>query len=184
MKKLLAMAIILFSIDVVADSDIKYQFDLNSNQINHGWYTNDIDEAKYLNTMTGVGVSAFHYSGFGLRLGYMKGDEAQTTGRYKTYIVDMKHIISFEAIYKKEVLNNVELFAGFGTYLIPLPITSEEEGYYRNDSDDDEGYFYGVSLRLYKDFLINYRYTKYSTVRSNGSDEWTKGNSVQLVYEL
>lgn len=162
---------------------LDYQFDISTNDVNYGWYANDTDQADFHREMIGIGLSAFD-GNWGLRAGYMKGGEAHTQGRYSDFTVDMKYITSIEIIYRKQVSDNFRVFAGIGTYDIPVPIWCDDESYYRNDSDDDEGYFFGASVRLYNKWHLNYRYTKYSTNNSNGSDEWIEGNSIQLVYEL
>jgi hypothetical protein len=181
MKKLL---ILLALFAAYKANSTEYQIDINSNKVDYGWYANDSDNARFLRGMHGIGVTAFFDDNFGFRVGYMKGGEAGTSGRYSSYTVDMRSITSFEVIYRKPVSDSVSIFGGIGTYLIPVPLTSEEEGYYKNDRDDDEGYFFGITTRLNENLLLNYRYTKYSTIRVRGSDEWIKGNSLQLVYEL
>ena len=175
---------ILLLFFAVSTNAIDYEIDVNSNNVEYVWIGSGSDSAKFNREMYGVGVTALFNDNLGLRLGYMKGGEATTTGRYAGYIVDMRSITSFELIYKERLWDNISVFCGIGSYLIPVPIRSEEENYFRADRDDDEGYFYGLSFRLYNNISINYRFTKYSTIKDKNLDEWIKGNSIQLTYKF
>lgn len=174
--------LLLLMISLPAES-VEYFIDSGLNNVNYSWYGVGSDNASYDKQMVGVGFSALH-DNFGLRAGVMKGGEANTEGRYSTYIVNMKSITSFELFYKKDITDRFYLFTGIGHYLIPVPIYSEEDNYYRNDNDNDGGWFYGINIRLSNDFSLKWRHTQYGTIKNSTLNEWIKGDSLSIVYRL
>lgn len=181
MKRLFILLALFISFSVSA---IEYQFDVNTNEVTYSWVASETDKASFHKRMTGFGVTGLINDNWAFRVGAMKGGEAGTKGRYHTFKVDMKFIVSYELMYRKSLTDNISAFAGVGSYRIPVPIYSEVENYYRNDSDDDEGWFLGLNARMYGDWFINYRYTKYSTINSGSLKESIRGSSIQLIYEF
>ena len=173
------LILFLLSFNVVAS---EFEIDFNQSNIEHAW--RGISVADYKGNMKGVGLSYWHGSNFGVRLAHSVGEKLYTKGRYESYVIDLKGITSLELLYRYELLNNLYLVGGVGTYKIPVPITSIEEDYYRNDSDNDEGYTVGFQYKFNESLSFGYRFNQYSRIKKNGNDEWTRGHSLNIAYSF
>ena len=168
--------VLLLSFNIYAS---EYEIDTNYTKLEHSW--RGISVADYTASLKGIGFTWWDNSNFGVRLSHSFDAKMYTKGRYQSFVIDLKGITSLELLYRYEILNNLYLIGGISTNKMPVPITSIEEDYYRNDSDDDEGYIVGVQYKLNKHYSIGYRFSQTSRIKKDLSDEWTRGHSINFT---
>lgn len=151
----------------------EYQFDISTTKLEHGW--RGVSVAQFEAKLTGIGLTYWHDTGFGIRAGYIFGGKLHTKGRYESYIINLKRIASIELLYRYEIIDRLYFIAGIRTSKIHLPITSIKEDYYRNESDDDEGWGAKLEYRVYKNISIGAGFDHFSKIKSKGNNEWIKG---------
>lgn len=181
----LLLLLVLLSTNSLAKSilnPVEYQVAIQTTQIEHAWRGPD-NVATYTSATKGISITAWNKQNFGLRIAYDKGEVMTTVGRYENVLVDLKFIGSLELSYRYYILNDAYIFGGIGTYRIPLPMTNIKSGYFRNDSDDDEGYHVGITTK-HDSWSVSYRFTQYSRIKSNPYDEWTRGHSINIGYSF
>lgn len=163
-----------------------WEINAGHSKIQHSW-TDDQGTTRYLPEMWSVGINHYWDNGWGV--GYMYGELDETSdsaGAYPLVNIDFTHIHGFEVSYRKQLTDHLTVFGGVGTYLIPMDhIWYDENGKVvggKEDRDDDEGYFFGVDIKMYKDLHLRYKYSHYSDI-----DEWKeyiRGHGVYVVYKF
>ena len=181
--KYLILLIMLFSTQVLAEWN--NEFDYTQVAMEHAWRGPN-NKADFNEKLEGIGITAWHDSNFGVRLGYLKGKSLHTEGRYSFITMNMKHIISLELLYKYEIIDDLNLILGVGTHLIPVPMYwdgIDPTSHAATDADNDEGYIIGLQ-KCVDSLCIGWRFTHYSRIKSNVYDEWTKGHSLNVAYRF
>ena len=160
---------------------LTYVGDIGVTQMEHHWGPPNDKHAHFNYKLKSLGITAWHQSNFGFRMAYGKGEEVGTLGHYNALLIDFESVASFEILYKYKLNSRLEVVAGLGTYLMPMPrYFKSDHSPEVNDADDDEGYLIGVTYHISKDFSVTYRYTHYSQINS----EYTKGNGIHLDYKF
>ncbi len=176
------MRMIILIITLLSFSALSSEFaiDTNFTKLEHEW--RGISVADYSADLKGVGLTYWHDSDFGVRIAHSFGNKMYTEGRYASYVIDLKGITSLELLYRYELLNDFYLIGGVSTNKIHVPITSIEENYYRNDSDDDWGWGAGFQYKFSDRISAGYRFDQRSEIKKNGNGEWTRGHSLNIAY--
>ena len=170
--------LLLLSFNAIAS---EYQFDIGYSQVEHAWRgPNNV--ATFKPVMKSIGFTSIYDNGFAYRFGYGELNHVGTTGRYSHYTLEMDYIASLEIMYRYSV-NNLTVFGGIGTYIIPASVRATN-GYYDKDYDNDEGYFLGAEYSIYNKISLGYKFNMYSRIKNNPYDEWTKGHSIYLAYKF
>ena len=160
----------------------EYELDVTQVKLEHAWRgPNNV--ADFNDTVYGVGLTTWH-NNTGLRLGYIKGKDLNTSGRYSRITIKLKHILSAELLYKYDI-DNLRLYGGIGWHWIPVPMYWEgiaPNSHAATDADNDHGYILGFQYKMSKHLSVGYRFTHYSRIKIRPYDEWTKGNSFNLTY--
>ena len=160
-------------------ASLTYVGDVSVNQMEHHWGKPDDVHAHFNYQMKSIGLTTW-YKNLGFRVAYGVGEEVGTLGNYAALVIDFESVTSFELMYKQSV-GDFDIFTGVGTYLMPMPRYFKETHLpEKNDADDDEGYFIGITYNLTEDLSVSYRYTHYSQINS----EYTKGNGIHLNYRF
>ena len=162
-------------------ASLTYVGDVGLTQVEHHWGPPNDKHAHFTYNLKSLGITAWHPSNFGFRVAHGKGEEAGTLGTYRALLIDFESVTSFELLYKYPLNSRIEVIAGLGTYLMPMPrYYKADHKLEATDSDDDEGYFIGITYNLTEDLSVSYRYTHYSQINS----EYTKGNGIHLNYRF
>lgn len=185
-----ALLLLLLMSPLTAKPDsFTYEVDVTAVSVEHAWRGDkgERDYAQFEDVVYGFGVASWHKSGFGGRVGYLKGTTLYTEGRYDYLQINMKHIISFELMYRYYVTEDLKAIVGVGTHLIPVPQYYEgidPQSHMANDTDNDEGWLVGLQYEINKDFSIGWRFNHYSRIKTSQYDEWIKGHSLNLTYRF
>jgi len=174
--------LLLISLNVSAGD---YELDLNYTQVKHHWSTGGYDTANFNRDMVGIGLTKW-WSGFGVRAAYQKGGDSQTaTGFYEGWTLGMESITSLEFIYRYNINDKFKVYCGIGVNSIPYPIYDPQGVLVKDDRDDDEGYFCGVTY-MPEDLGVSLRKTVYGEIENKDINlkEWTKGISFQVIYKF
>ncbi len=185
MQYLLLILTLLSFRSVAEEPRYLHEFDVTAIDFEHAWRGKD-NYAQYEATLYGIGYSIWR-NNFGLRVGYIKGKDLYTEGRFEHVTVKLKYVVSFEALYKYDITEQFRLAVGIGTHLIPVPQYYEgidPDGHFANDADNDEGYILGLQWEPVEDVLVGWRFTHYSRITVAPYDEWTKGHSVSITYRF
>lgn len=158
----------------------EFEIDINHTKLEHAW--RGVSVADYSADLKGVGFTWWDNSDFGVRLSHSFGEKMYTKGRYESYVINLKRITSLELLYRHELLNNFYLIGGISFSKIPVPITSIEENYYKNDSDNDEGWLVGFQYKITKNLSWGYRFSEKSRIKVGVNDEWIRGHSLNIAY--
>lgn len=169
----------MFSSATFADDNWDFELDLTAASIEHGWRgPNGYNQkAQFDEEIYGLGFTTWHKSNFGVRLGYLKGAVLTTSGKYDYVQINMKHIASFEILYRYYITDNLTARVGIGTHNIPVPQRYEgldPTSHPYNDADNDEGWNVGLQYQLSDGFSVGWRFTHYSRINRSG-DDWEKG---------
>jgi hypothetical protein len=185
LNRLLTMAALFMSLTVSAG-----EWEINSgySSLQHSW-TDKQGTTRYTPDMVSVGIGYKWDNGFQLSYLYGKMDEtSDSAGAYPFANIDFKHINGLELSYRVEVGPYVEVFGGVGAYLIPTdhiwysPSGNGQVVGGKKDSDDDEGYFFGVDIELTESLSLRYKYSHYSDI--DEWDEYIRGHGGYLVYKF
>ena len=185
MKSILLVLLVLATHATAEDTYI-FELDATVVDLEHAWRGPD-NYAQFTETLHGAGITVWDKSNFGLRVAYLDGKDMNTAGRYSGITVKLKYIASLELLYKYQVTDKLRAVIGVGTNLIPLPMYwdgIDPSSHAATDADNDEGYIVGVSYRLNDDISLGWRFTHYSRIKGGVYDEWTKGHSLNITYEL
>ena len=184
MKYLILLA--LLSFNSLAEDKWSFELDLTQVEIEHAWRGPD-NYAQFDGSLSGVGVTSWHDSGFGARLSYLQGKDLSTEGKYEGITIQLKYIAGLELLYKHRLTESLWVYGGIGTYLIPLPMDYEgidPDGHDANDSDNDEGWLVGAQWDVNERWSVGWKFTHYSRIKSSPYDEWTKGHSLNITYKF
>ncbi|MFT5709311.1 MAG: hypothetical protein ACI9ES_003619 [Oceanospirillaceae bacterium] len=184
MKLLIITMMLLLSSQAMA-TQYSIEIDVSKNEIEHAWRGPN-NYAHFELKGVGVGVTVWQ-DNIGVRLAYVDGGNINTAGRYEHITINLKYIASLELLYKYQITNDLRIYAGISTSLIPVPMSwdgIDPKSHEATDSDNDEGYTIGMQHNLNKGLSIGWRFNHYSRIKSSPHDEWIKGHSIYLSYKL
>ncbi len=180
MKHLLLVALLSFNA-------VAFEIDLSIHDMEHSWRgVNENQHAQFENVFYGLGV-AYWFDNIGIRASYLQGDVINTKGRYEYVDVNMKHIISIEALYNVDLTDKLSMFAGVSYNWIPTNQSYEgldPNSHHANDNDNDEGYLIGLKYNLHKNIYAGFRYNRFSKIKTDNIDEWTDSYSLFMSYKF
>ena len=162
----------------------QYQVDVGYSEVRHTWKDHN-GYARYRPNMKHLGITAWFDNNVGLRFGHGIMQEAleESGGVYKNVAVDFKRITAFELQCRYYLNTNTYLVGGIGTYITPTNHIYYRDGKVsggRIDSDDDEGWLFGVSTSVTNDLNLEFRFNHYSQISKH--KEYIKGLSVNVNY--
>ena len=166
--------------------DLEWELEYSYNIVDHSWKAVGTDKANWSVSTRGLGVTAWK-GNWGAKVMYTRRvADATTEGQYADWNLIYKPTKGLEVKYRKELYNNLYGFVGIGTWWQPLPIYRPDGSLSKNDRDDDEGWFYGVTYYIQDDWGVTYQFTEQSriTVEEVSLDEWIRVNSLQIFYRF
>jgi len=163
---------------------LQHQVDFGYSEVEHAWQDHN-GYARYRPNMKHLGYTLWFDTNIGLRVGHGFMQEAleESGGVYKNVAVDFKRITAFELQYRYYLNNNTYLVGGIGTYITPTNHIYYRDGKVsggRIDSDDDEGWLFGISTSIAKRVNVEFRFNHYSQISKH--KEYIKGLSVNVNY--
>lgn len=173
----------VLSFNTMAESKWEFEFDLTTVQLEHAWRGPN-NYAQFEESISGIGLTGWHKSGFGTRIGYLEGKDLTTEGKYSDVTLSLGYIASWELLYRKEVFDGLFLIGGIGTHIIPIPNLASSDPHHSTDYDNDEGYILGLQWTVNDKMSVGWRFTHYSRITVSPYDEWTKGHSFNITYKF
>lgn len=172
--KYLLIALLSFS------TQAEVSFELAHNKTQMQWL--GISHAKYNYNLKTIGFVWFD-DDVGVRVSYGRGKNTLPNdgAAHKRFMVELKHAIDFEVLYRYELYDSIYVVTGLGYYMDNLPVTSNTDDYYHNDWDRGWGYSLGFDYKLNPHLSIQATYRVRADVGAAKDDSGALGSTHKSI---